>query len=75
MQFDPAGKMIADMLIRRESLSKLESGKIRGICKESDESAFKKALSQSNSHSSPALAANAITSERLKGYTTATFME
>ena len=46
MQFDPAGKIVADMLIRRDSLSELESGKIRGICKGSDESAFEEALNQ-----------------------------
>ena len=49
MQFDPTGHIVADVLIRRDSLSELESGKIRGICKESDESAFEKALKVSES--------------------------
>ena len=49
MQFDPTGQIVADVLIRRDSLSELESGKIRGICKGSDESAFEKALKKSQS--------------------------
>ena len=49
MQFDPTGQIIADSLIRRDSLSELESGKIRGICTASDESAFEKALKLSGS--------------------------
>ena len=49
MQFDPTGQIVADVLIRRDSLSELESGKIRGICKRSDESAFEKALIVSES--------------------------
>ena len=47
MQFDPTGQIVADVLIRRDSLSELESGKIRGICERSDESAFEKALKES----------------------------
>ena len=47
MQFDPTGQIVADVLIRRDSLSELESGKIRGICEGSDESAFEKALKES----------------------------
>ena len=46
MQFDPTGQIVADVLIRRDSLSELESGKIRGICERSDESAFEKALKE-----------------------------
>ena len=46
MQFDPTGQIVADVLIRRDSLSELESGKIRGICKGSDESTFEEALNQ-----------------------------
>ena len=49
MQFDPTGQIVADVLIRRDSLSELESGKIRGICERSDESAFEKALKKSQS--------------------------
>ena len=49
MQFDPTGQIVADVLIRRDSLSELESGKIRGICEGSDESAFEKALKKSQS--------------------------
>ena len=49
MQFDPTGQIVADVLIRRDSLSELESGKIRGICKRSDESAFEKALKETES--------------------------
>ena len=49
MQFDPTGQIVADVLIRRDSLSELELGKIRGICKGSDESAFEKALKKSQS--------------------------
>ena len=49
MQFDPAGKIVADSLIRRDSLSELESGKISGVCTVSDESAFEKALKESES--------------------------
>ena len=49
MQFDPTGQIVADSLIRRDSLSELESAKIRGICTGSDESAFEKALKESES--------------------------
>ena len=49
MQFDPTGQIVADVLIRRDSLSELESGKIRGICERSDESAFEKALKETES--------------------------
>ena len=49
MQFDPTGQIVADVLIRRDSLSELESGTIRGICKRSDESSFEKALKESQS--------------------------
>ena len=49
MQFDPTGQIVADVLIRRDSLSELESGKIRGICKGSDESAFEMALKDTES--------------------------
>ena len=49
MQFDPTGQIVADSLIRRDSLSELESGKISGVCTVSDESAFEKALKESES--------------------------
>ena len=49
VQFDPPGQIVADVLIRRDSLSELESGKIRGICERSDESAFEKALKETES--------------------------
>ena len=49
MQYDPPGRIIADHLIRRDALSELESGKIRGICTGSDESSFEKALKESQS--------------------------
>ena len=49
LQFDPTGQIVADVLIRRDSLSELESGKIRGICERSDESAFEKALKETES--------------------------
>ena len=49
LQFDPTGQIVADSLIRRDSLSELESAKIRGICTGSDESSFEKALKESES--------------------------
>ena len=49
MPFDPTVQIIADSLIRRDSLSELESGKISGVCTVSDESAFEKALKESES--------------------------
>ena len=42
-------KIVADSLHRRDSVSELESGKIRGSCKGSDESAFEKGLKESES--------------------------
>ena len=49
LQFDPTGQIVADSLIRRDSLSELESAKIRGICTGSDESSFEKALKEAKS--------------------------